>query len=174
MKIVKIIIGLMILVFLCSCGINHSNDNVTNQYSSKEPLKEDYKFAKDIALKVIDYLDKENIEDFKELLSDSIITQDDLDEQIEVLFNFCENGNVTSKDITTEYGASHYEYNHYSFKSVKVTIEDAIVLDDECYNIDFYYVLTDEDNKRNIGLSKLLIRDETGSIIFRFFENPKY
>jgi len=123
---------------------------------------------------VTDYLDEENIKDFKELLSESIIVQDDLDEQIEVLFNFCENGNVTYKDITTELGATHYEYNHYSFKSVKVTIEDAIVLDDGCYNIDFFYVLTDEDNKRNIGLSKLLIRDETGSNILRFFENPKY
>ena len=85
------------------------------------------------------------------------------------------NYDISYKEISSAMGATERRDGQYTYQSIRVVIEGAIVFDKESYNIDFYYVLVDDDNERNIGLSEILIRDTDKSIMYDFFEEqPAY
>jgi len=165
---IKFIFCVVLCVIICSfivVIIYHLN---SNDHNPKGPIYNDYPYVEEIAIDVVDYLNNGNIENFKGLLSETVLARQDLKEQLDVLFDFCSDYEISDKKISCGPTASSRKDGQYTYKSIRVVVDEAIVFDNESYSIDLYYVLVDDDNERNIGLSKILIRDTDKSIMMRF------
>ena len=171
-RAVKVILVICLIAGLCFGAIIYYFNTVG--YDHKGWFYKDVPYIEEIALDVVDCLNEGDVGKFKSLLSETVLSRQDLDEQLNVLFDFCNDYEISDEKISCDLGASSRKNGEYTYKSIQVEIDEAIVFDNESYNIDVYFVLLDDENESDIGLSKLLIRDTDKSIMMRFFENPKY
>ena len=172
MKIIKLIFPVLFCIMLSSCGMISSVMEESEEYDPADIFANDYPFAEETALKVVDCLNESDVEGLKALLSDSVLTQEDVDAQIDELFDFYKGKSVSHNEVRRNEASTESRDGRYVFKILEIDVHQILTDENETYNLEFYYGVVDDKNNSNIGILKLWFRDEEGHIILRLFDEP--
>jgi len=170
MRINNFICCLISCILLCSCKGATLHESESSIYNPSDLLANDYPFAKETAIKVIELIDNQNRDDLEKMLSESVLLQNNVDEQMDELFDFCSDYELSYDKIISDIASSDYREEKYIFKGIRIIIEGALVNGDEECSMEFYYILVDDENPSNIGITKISFRDEQGMFVLKLFE----
>lgn len=165
MKIKKKI--LVIILLLCCFSMYSCNttsipfiaDNGPSEYIPRDWGSDDYPFAKETMIEVLRCLDENDKETLKSLFSESVASGYDLDKQIEEAMIFYEGKSNSHDDVSNEIRRADFRKDHYAYKSIRTVIDNVITDNNKTYMIECVYILVDDKDETNIGLSKLFIND---------------
>ncbi len=146
---------------MCSVCIFACNDK---KYNPADLDSDDYPFAEETAENVLEYLDCDKDESLLAMFSESAIQGFDVDKQIDDAMDFFQGESTSYKTIRCGIRESKFREETYTYKSVRIVIEDVATDSDAEYDIELEYVLVCEEDKTQIGISKLFIRDTDESL----------
>ncbi len=171
MKKITAIILLLCFIFMTSCKMIQF-DFLNREYDPASISADDYPFAKKTALEVIRCLDNKDAQGLKSLLSESVLLQADIDNQIEELFELYKGQSLSHNEIEQEIAASSSNEGRYIYKSIRITVRNLIIDTDtnKKYILDLYYVLVDNENPLRVGLSEIIFKDSKGYPLLKLFE----
>lgn len=173
MKIIKLIFPVLFCIMLSSCGMISSVMEESEEYDPADIFANDYPFAEETALKVVDCLNESDEEGLKALLSESVLSQEDVDAQIDELFDFYKGKSVSHNEVRRNEASTESRDGRYVFKILEIDVHQILTDENETYNLEFYYGVVDDKNPSNIGILKLWFRDEEGRLALRFFEEEQ-
>jgi len=169
-KLIKLICCVICCILMCSCRKTSSGNVESSKYNPSDLYANDYNYAKEVALKVIGCLENEDKAAFKNMLSDTALRLNDVEEQIDTLFEFCKEHNLSCDVIKSDIASSKRQNKTYTYKSIRIVVENALQNDNGLYDLEFFYVLVDDSNSKSIGVSQMYFIEENGRDILRFFE----
>lgn len=159
----KAIIILMAILCCCTIAACSFESDVSSEYNPSFWGSVDNDFAKDTMRTVVTCLIEKDTSKLSEMFSKTLLDENSLLERKIILISDLLTTDVLSYgEISCEIKSSSFEKNHYTFKSIRVVLEDIFVNDQEDYYLELWYTLVDENNPNNIGISKLILRDNQG------------
>lgn len=173
MKIIKLIFPVLFCIMLSSCGMISSVMEESEEYDPADIFANDYPFAEETALKVVDCLNESDEEGLKALLSESVLSQEDVDAQIDELFDFYKGKSISHNDVRRNEASTESRDGRYVFKILEIDVHQILTDENETYNLEFYYGVVDDKNPSNIGILKLWFRDEEGRFALKLFEEEQ-
>lgn len=109
----------------------------------------------------------------KALLSESVLSQEDVDAQIDELFDFYKGKSISHNDVRRNEASTESRDGRYVFKILEIDVHQILTDENETYNLEFYYGVVDDKNNSNIGILKLWFRDEEGRFALKLFEEEQ-
>ena len=157
----KVIMSFLCSIILSSCSLP-LDLNESSEYNPRDLFSRDYPFAKETALEVIRCLDSDDSEALKSLISDDVVLGCNIDERINELFDFYKGKSVSYERISSGIQSSEYRKDHYQYKAIEIDIDDILTDENESYSLELWYVLVDDENPSQIGISKIFFRNDEG------------
>ena len=114
-------------------------------------------FAKSTMAAVLKCLDEDDCDSLKALFSEAVISEYDIDKQIDEAMEFYEGVSVSHDTVHNEIQSSHFRVDYYSYKSIRTTMDNVVTDQGGKYDIEVIYVLVDEEDASQIGISQLFI-----------------
>lgn len=147
---------------MCSCNVPSIPflvDDGSSEYIPRESGSDDYPFAESTIETVLKCLDENDSQTLKELFSESVILKYDVDKQIEDAMTFYEGKSNSYDDVRNGIRRADFRKDHYVYKSIRTVMGNIITDNNKTYTIELEYILVDDKDETNIGLSKLFVRD---------------
>jgi len=154
-----LILYLLLGFVLCSCGVASSLGNTSKEYNPSEISANDYPFAVKTMESVLKCFNENDKETLKKLFSESISSKNELDKQIENALVVYEGKSISHNDIRSGIYQKSSKDGQYEYKSIRVVLENVVTDNDKTYNIEMIYVLVNEKDTAQIGISKIFLRD---------------
>ncbi len=154
-KICSVLICFLCGLFFFSCDITNSNN--ISEYSPIDWDANDMPFAKSTITTVLKCLNENDHASLKNLFSEAVTLQYDIDKQIEEAMDFYEGVSTYHNKIENEIFSTQFRVDHYSYKSIRTTMDNVITDNGSKYDIEMIYVLVDEEDDAQIGISQLFI-----------------
>lgn len=154
------VICLLCSISFCACGFfTNSNENVFSQYDPTELDSDDYPFAEETAKNILQFINQAEKESLMEMFAESVISEYDVNKQIDDFMEFFQGESSSYENVRCGIRESSFREECYTYKSVRILIEEVVTDLDEKYDIELEYVLVCEEDETQVGISKLFIRD---------------
>lgn len=150
---------MLMFIISVSCGMSSLKDNSSGNYDPSKISANDYPFAKETMLTVLKCFDKKDKETLKSLFSESVSSKNKLDKQIENALVVYEGKSISHNDIRSGIYQNSSKDGHYEYKSIRVVSENIVTDNDKTYTIEMIYVLINEKDNTQTGISKIFLRD---------------
>ncbi|MBR6626635.1 MAG: DUF5104 domain-containing protein [Lachnospiraceae bacterium] len=130
-------------------------------FTSEKRSANERPFAIETMKKIITALDEEDSEALFALFSEAAKENYDLESQIEEAMEYYKGKSlITCEDVNQFFtGSSGTKDGAYYYKSIRFLLYDWKTDAGETYSFDVVYVLTEEEDPAQIGLSKILFKD---------------
>ncbi len=159
----QLILGIMCLmccVSICACGFSsNSSGNISIKYDPSDLDSDDYPFAEETAKNVLKYLEHDENESLMKMFAESVIFKYDINKQIDDAMEFFQGESASYENIRCGIRESSYREESYTYKSVRIVVENVVTDSNEEYDIELEYILVSEEDETQVGISKLFIRD---------------
>lgn len=158
-KILVLLIFSLCSFVLCSCDMPSIVNRSSSEYNPSDWSADDYPFAEETMMTVLKSFDEKDKKTLKDLFSKSNVSEFDLDKQIEEALKCYEGKSTSHDDVRSGISESHFNKDHYEYKSIRTVMDNIMTDNDKAYMIEFIYVLVDEEDETQIGLDTLFLRD---------------
>ena len=165
----RIVIALILVLCslaVCSCGLSsfkNSKDSLS-KYNPSELNADDYPFAKETMMTILKCFNEDDSVSLKELFSETLMLEYDIDKQIEEAMKFYKDNCVSHADVRCGIRESNFREERYIYKNIRIVMEDVVTDKNNKYDIEVECVLVNDDDKTQVGLSKLFISDSNNSL----------
>ncbi len=177
-KIIKTIISLTTLgitgcIIAVSCGISYISEKLNlkepKEYDPREWRSNDQPYAEEIMLNVLKCFDEKDKKTLKNMFSAQKVSSClDLDKRIDEAMNYYEGQSVSHDEPRCSACSSHFNRDHYEYKSVLIKTENIVTDTGKTYpKIELIYVLVSDEDPSKIGLVSIYFSDENGNVILR-------
>ena len=144
---------------MISCSTMPQQSSSSKTYDAADLFADDSKFAEEKMLSVLNCFDDNDTAGLKELFSESVVKHNELDKQIEKAFDSYDGKSVSHKEAECEICQSECGKDHYTYKSIRIIMDNVVTNSNKEYFIELVYVLVNEEDPSQVGLLQLSLYD---------------